>query len=226
MRLKKNRYCNSVTFTTHKTKSALQEVLPRAEVTGGSFISELPSLDQLSAQDARSELRTARAKARKVALNNVANRLDCRGESSIEKTPEGFRTWPDGYTGSVTHKGSIVLSAVVENRFIESLGIDLEFDHNGGEGLSHVVNRGELPDYADSKSSVLGIFSTKESIYKAYYPIKQDELNFNDVRIEWLNSSPSIDYGIAKCPKSIEIEVQCVYLDGWIVSTAQLRNIN
>ena len=182
-----------MTFTTHKTKSALQEVLPRAEVTGGSFISELPSLDQLSAQDARSELRTARAKARKVALNNVANRLDCRGESSIEKTPEGFRTWPDGYTGSVTH---------------------------------HVVNRGELPDYADSKSSVLGIFSTKESIYKAYYPIKQDELNFNDVRIEWLNSSPSIDYGIAKCPKSIEIEVQCVYLDGWIVSTAQLRNIN
>ncbi|WP_254280765.1 4'-phosphopantetheinyl transferase superfamily protein [Haloarcula marina] len=212
-----------MTLADHKTKSALERLLPHVEVTGGSFSNDLPPLDQLSAKRARLKLRAARAEARKTALTDLTDHFDSGEQYSIKETAEGYREWPEGYTGSLTHKGPILLAAVVESRFTESLGIDLEFNSEGGKGLSHVVNEGENPDHIGSKPTALGIFSTKESIYKAYYPLMESDLGFDDVQIEWTESSAFLDRGIARCPDSTEFKIQCLYLNEWIVSAAQLE---
>jgi len=215
-----------VNLTTHSTKTALQRLLPNAKIGGGSFVDELPQPSRLSPTEARSKLKKTREEALSLTLNDLKNDIGFGEQFPPRKTHEGYRIWPDGYTGSLTYKGSILLGALVPNRDIESLGIDLEFDRNGGKGLSHVVNDGEIPDHTDSKSSTLGVFSSKESIYKAHYPIEKNEFGFEDVYIDWVETSPSLDYGIASCPNSVEIEVQCFYQGKWIVSTAQLLDHN
>jgi len=213
-------------ISPHTTKTALKELLPYAEITGGSFVNELPKLSCLSDTEARLKLKEAREEAVIEAMHNLKAKLEHCQQSSPKKAPAGYRIWPDGYTGSVTHKGPIVLSAVVETNRSKSLGIDVEFNHANNNELQHVMDEEEMPSYADAKPVELGVFSTKESVYKSYFPVVKDNLTFDDVCIDWVDTSPSVDYGIAKCPNSLEIKVQCRYAENWVISTAQLKDTN
>lgn len=224
MRSKKSQFFDSVNLDTHFTKIALKDLLPHAIVGGGSFVNELSSPEEISNTEARSQLESARQQATEVTIDEILQSLDTEHEFSVEKQSQAYRSWPSGYTGSLTDKGAIVLAAVSPKNHTTSLGIDVEYDRNGGEGLSHVVNDGEIPEGREDESAILGVFSTKESVYKAWYPFTSEKLGFNDINITWVKSVQNIDYGVANFSDSVEVEVQCLYKENWIVSTAVLMN--
>jgi 4'-phosphopantetheinyl transferase EntD len=102
--------------------------------------------------------------------------------------------WPRGIVGSITHCGPWAVAAVAGNEAVEGLGIDLEdayadpFEEIAGLICSDserrwVVANGEhLPKLAM-------IFSAKEAIYKALYPLCKKFLDFQEVELSWFPHS-------------------------------------
>lgn len=206
---------------SHPTKSALAGLLPDAHVSGGSFVEVLPDPDDFSPEERRRLLRTFRNKAVSSTVDELLQSIDARERSPLVKTPGGNRIWPDEYAGSVTHKEAVVLAALVPKRSARSIGIDIEINQIGGKGLSHTVNDEEIPPVDNDGLSVLSAFSSKEAVYKAYYPLKQQVLDFDDVCLRWEGSRGNTIFGVGECPESEIFDVQCAIDDCWVISTAQ-----
>ena len=57
----------------------------------------------------------------------------------------GARKWPNGYTGSVSHKGTTVVAAIAPTDRMPSIGIDVEWlDADGAPAISGLSGRGDV----------------------------------------------------------------------------------
>lgn len=97
--------------------------------------------------------------------------------------------WPDGVVGSITHCTGFRAAAVARNDAVRSLGIDAEPQSPLPDGVADLiltareraklrVSPGSLPDEIERL-----IFVIKESIYKAWYPLTNCWLGFQDVSV-------------------------------------------
>jgi 4'-phosphopantetheinyl transferase EntD len=213
-----------VSFNPHPTKNALKWLLPDSWIAGGSFSEFLPPPKKLSPETRKSRFERAQRKATTATVEELFSSASGQMIPSINnRGPNGQRVWPSGYAGSLTHKGAVVLGALVEQCDAQSIGIDLELNKDEGDGLSHILRDGEVPPTADNETAALAMFSVKEAVYKAHYPLKQLDMNFDDVSLHWDDSSISADQGVARCSSSMELDVQCAYEDDWVISTALFK---
>jgi 4'-phosphopantetheinyl transferase EntD len=96
--------------------------------------------------------------------------------------------WPAGIVGSITHCTGFCAAAVARQSDVASIGIDAE-PHEAlpTDVLSSVAREdecralGALPSVGVHWDRVL--FSAKESVYKAWYPLAARWLGFKDVRL-------------------------------------------
>ena len=92
--------------------------------------------------------------------------------------------WPDGIVGSITHCRGYRAAAVASSESILAIGIDAEPDGPLPEGVERRVLRDEERRWlADAPAGVAWdrvIFSAKESIYKAWFPLVGRWLGFDD----------------------------------------------
>lgn len=110
---------------------------------------------------------------------------------AIPSGPHGEPRWPEGVVGSVTHCAGYRACAVAWDTDLEALGIDAEVDAP--------LPRGVLADIALPQERVwvkrLGsqapalswdrlLFSIKESVYKAWFPLTGRWLGFEDAEVE------------------------------------------
>lgn len=153
-------------------------------------------------------------------LRNVDSDSPCHLDRSTQSLPE----WPSGYVGSFTNKRAVVLGALLNKQNVETIGIDLELYEHAGDKLDHTARDGEAPPTLRPKTSILGAFSVKEAAFKAYFQIYERVLDFDAIRLSWASSTESYDEGRAECPDSLTLNVQCVSVGDWIVSTAQGSN--
>ena len=97
--------------------------------------------------------------------------------------------WPAGVVGSLTHCDGYRAAAVARRAEVASLGIDAEPHLALPDG---VLDRVTLP----AERRALGglpagvrwdrlLFSAKESVYKAWYPLAQCWLGFEDARLDF-----------------------------------------
>lgn len=98
--------------------------------------------------------------------------------------------WPSGMVGSITHCAGYRAAAAANQAAIVSLGIDAEPDEALPAGvLDAVALDGERERVAVLCRSHPGVhwdrllFSTKESVYKAWYPLAQRWLDFAEADI-------------------------------------------
>jgi len=109
----------------------------------------------------------------------------------ILKTERGEPLWPQGIVGAITHSGDTAIAAVARSGEVSGIGIDLEqADRNVSFGISrHICTSSEMEwvkqDEASTDRRLKMIFSAKESIYKALYPIEKVELGFMDADLIW-----------------------------------------
>ena len=102
----------------------------------------------------------------------------------------GAPLWPMGVLGSMTHCLGRCAAAVTSDSSIAGLGIDLE---EGSQSSSDLLDVAVLPSERAAvqklhRSGPAGlwervIFSAKESVYKAWYPLEGRWLDFEEVRI-------------------------------------------
>jgi len=95
--------------------------------------------------------------------------------------------WPDGVVGSLTHCAGYRAAAVALRTDLASVGIDAEPHEQLPDGvLGHV----SLPAERDHLASLPAgthwdrlLFSAKESVYKAWWPLARRWLGFSDARL-------------------------------------------
>lgn len=111
--------------------------------------------------------------------------------AAIPRGERGAPVWPDGVAGSITHCDGYRASAVAWSRDIATVGIDAE--PNGPikpvvlEKIALPEEREWLLGQAAADPSVSWdrlLFSAKESVYKAWFPLARRWLGFEDATIE------------------------------------------
>ncbi|MFI9645351.1 4'-phosphopantetheinyl transferase [Streptomyces sp. NPDC052040] len=103
----------------------------------------------------------------------------------------GAPRWPDGVIGSMTHCDGYCAAALAHPGDLVSLGIDAEPHDRLPEGVLEAValpaEQTRLADLARSHPSVHWdrlLFSAKESVYKAWFPLTRKWLDFLEADIE------------------------------------------
>ena len=96
---------------------------------------------------------------------------------AIARNEDRSPRWPDGIKGSISHTDEQVLVAVTASPDILGIGIDLENEHSVDSELRGLIRADERE--ASMDDTVL--FSAKESVFKAVYPLHGEFLEFADV---------------------------------------------
>lgn len=133
----------------------------------------------------RREFTTARACARAALA-----RLGCPAVAVLPG-PGRAPQWPDGITGSITHCAGYRAAAVSLTRDVVSLGVDAEPDEAlPGPGMLELIARDEervrLRGLAAEMPGICWerlLFSAKESVYKAWFPLARSWLGFESADI-------------------------------------------
>ncbi|MGP2439907.1 4'-phosphopantetheinyl transferase family protein [Streptomyces sp. JW3] len=104
----------------------------------------------------------------------------------------GAPRWPAGLVGSMTHCDGYCAAALVRATDLASLGIDAEPDAPLPEGVLSAValpaEQARLARLAAARPQVHWdrlLFSAKESVYKAWFPLTGKWLDFSEADIEF-----------------------------------------
>lgn len=137
-------------------------------------------------QERRREFATARTLARAC--------LAQLGHSPVPLLPDADRAprWPPGFVGSMTHCDGFRAAAVARAADLASLGIDAEPHEALPEGVLDSVTvpaeRGPLTTLAATHPGIAWdrlLFSAKESMFKAWFPLTRRWLDFTECVIEF-----------------------------------------
>ncbi|MFG2139777.1 4'-phosphopantetheinyl transferase [Streptomyces sp. NPDC048650] len=114
-----------------------------------------------------------------------------RAPAPILPGPGRAPQWPDGIVGAMTHCTGYRAAAVARATDVASIGLDAEPNEPIGDpGVIDLVTlpeeRAQLPRLAALQPDISWdrlIFSAKESVYKAWYPLTGRWLDFEEARI-------------------------------------------
>ena len=105
----------------------------------------------------------------------------------ILRGPKGEPVWPAGVIGSITHCAGYRAAAVARQEQLAAIGIDAEFHAPLPAGVADIVCDAEETAWLKQVSGGVHwdrvLFSAKESVYKAWFPMTQRWLDFTDVAI-------------------------------------------
>lgn len=154
------------------------------ETDGDLFPAEL-ALIATSVPTRRREFTTGRWCAHRVVAA-----LGCPSQQ-ILRGHAGEPTWPPGIIGSITHCSGYRAAAAARIADVLALGIDAEPAQpipdgvlakiSGVDELRRVV---DLTEYRPTVPWGRVLFSAKEAVYKAWFPVMQTWLGFEDVVVE------------------------------------------
>ncbi|MEW2085742.1 4'-phosphopantetheinyl transferase superfamily protein [Streptomyces sp. NPDC005283] len=131
----------------------------------------------------QTEFATVRACAR--------DALAALGHPPVPLVPgeRGAPSWPAGVVGSMTHCAGYRAAVVARSSDVATLGIDAEPNHALPEGVLPAIGRPEdltalaaLPNSAGIAWDRI-LFSAKESVYKAWFPVARQWLDFEDATV-------------------------------------------
>jgi 4'-phosphopantetheinyl transferase EntD len=104
--------------------------------------------------------------------------------------PKREPLWPAGVVGSITHTTGFRAAAVASQNVLASIGIDTERNDRLPDGVEETITVSGEPETLASLSRAFPathwdrlLFSAKESVYKAWYPLTGRWLGFEDARL-------------------------------------------
>jgi 4'-phosphopantetheinyl transferase EntD len=105
----------------------------------------------------------------------------------------GEPLWPAGWVGSITHASEVAAAVVAEEARVLSLGLDIEdLRRELSPGFVYMIGLpeerawvAERPDPEEVHLRTMQLFSAKEAVFKALYPLGHVPLGFLDARLVW-----------------------------------------
>jgi len=172
--------------------AALAELLPTGihvaemigDITEGKLLPDEEREIASAVSRRKQEFAAGRTCARKcLSLCGLpANTPILRGE-------RGQPLWPDGIVGSITHCRGYVGAAATITADFSAIGIDAEPNEPLPAGVLDMIALDEEQRWVQRRDLPMGVhwdrllFSIKESVYKAWFPLTMRWLGFADARI-------------------------------------------
>jgi 4'-phosphopantetheinyl transferase EntD len=132
----------------------------------------------------RREFTTARLCARR-ALAQLG-----QPPAAVPRGPHGEPQWPAGLVGSITHCAGYRAAAVAHSAHTAALGIDAELNEVLPDGVLSMISTAEersrlrgLPSVDPGVCWDRLLFSTKEAIYKVWFPLTGRFLSFEEADV-------------------------------------------
>lgn len=164
----------------------LRALLPGPVAVAGGRIADLQG-PLLPAEEAA--IATARAARRAdFAAGRTAARaaLAALGHPPcpLPRDPRGPVVWPAGLTGSLTHGAGWALAAAGPGAAIRGLGIDIETAEAPDPTLlTDIAGPAERAALPGGPAVAMRVFSAKEAVYKAQFPLSGVMLGFGDLAV-------------------------------------------
>jgi 4'-phosphopantetheinyl transferase EntD len=166
----------------------IEEILPPEVASAEAFddsavVALFPEEEEVVARAVdkrRREFATARGCARR-ALATLG-----LPPAPIVPGERGAPAWPSGVVGSMTHCDGYRASAVALERNVRTVGLDAEPNGPLPDGVLKVIATPAEIDWLDGAPPASGVcwdrllFSAKESIYKAWFPLTRRWLDFEE----------------------------------------------
>jgi 4'-phosphopantetheinyl transferase EntD len=136
-----------------------------------------------SFKNAIAEVRRRSGSARMIA-RSMLRRFGCPS-LELPRTSSGAPRWPQGFVGSLSHDSEYAVAAVAPRGLVHSVGIDIEPSLPlPRELLDLVTNPAERIRLNGDLLSARLLFSVKEAVFKATYPLDEQLLDFFDVEVD------------------------------------------
>jgi 4'-phosphopantetheinyl transferase EntD len=145
---------------------------------------ELALLPAEMAAFAGSVLKVRRASgAARIVARTLLSRFG-QAPCAIPKSTAGMPVWPGGIVGSLAHDSKVAIAAMAAQPEFQSVGIDIEpAEPLAPDLLSIVATAKERDRIDDDPFRGRLLFSVKEAIYKAVYPLDRTFLDHHDVEV-------------------------------------------
>lgn len=144
----------------------------------------------------------------------------------------GAPLWPSGVSGSITHAGGGAWAAVCPVRRLGMIGLDTEV-LVGAQGLNDILAvcltsleraRWFSPPPSGAAAFATALFSAKESVFKAIYPLVGRYIDFTEFEMtacceqrSWLRLRPTLASSLSGDVGEVTVHVR---YDGALVHTA------
>jgi 4'-phosphopantetheinyl transferase EntD len=170
----------------------IEEILPD-EVSAIEARNDLSNVTLFAAEEA-SVGRAVEKRYREFATGRACAQMALAGlgvpAAPVTTGAQGEPQWPLGVVGSITHCEGYRACAIAHSAKIVTIGIDAECNASLPEGvLPEIARTEELPWLRDLKHDLPRVhwdrllFSAKESVYKAWYPLAKRWLGFEEALV-------------------------------------------
>ncbi|MBU1898185.1 4'-phosphopantetheinyl transferase superfamily protein [Myxococcota bacterium] len=155
-------------------------------------------------------------------------------DQPIAKDLHGAPGWPSGWRGAITHSAGH--GGAVASREAAALGLDLErLDRPLSPGAQRIICRPEEGAWIEGagwRTRLISLFSAKESIFKAIFPLEAVFLDYADAGlqpIEWDELGRICAFearlyrqGARGYPEGARLRVFARYLDDFVLTGVRL----
>lgn len=151
----------------------------------------------------------------------------CTQSLEVGRDAEGLPAWPPGFVGSISHTALTIVAAVMPAGECRSLGIDIELGCSDGRIESCRGQVGNDDEWKLMASAFpcrpfVALFSAKEALFKALFPLTRKMIGFGAARAI-AASQIGIDFELTMdwSPNFIEgtmLRVSCGFINGHVVS--------
>ncbi|MCA8969895.1 MAG: 4'-phosphopantetheinyl transferase superfamily protein [Planctomycetes bacterium] len=171
------------------------------------------------------------------ALRELGHDAKC---IEIPTGDRGAPIWPDGFTGSISHSKKRVLVAIGRRTEHASIGIDIEEQsRNVSMKILTRIATSRERDWIEHgiddalrtpRERLLAVFSSKEAIFKALWPLWRRELGFHDATLVRKESgfeailNPTVARSMT--PRIPRLEIRVTLADGAIVSATRIPRVD
>jgi 4'-phosphopantetheinyl transferase EntD len=143
-----------------------------------------------------------------------------RAPCAIPQGPDRAPLWPAGLSGSIAHCDECCIAAVAYKKDYQTLGLDIEPATALAPDLTDIIctkpERDWLANLPDPGLAAKMIFSAKEAVYKAQYPLTGKVIGFDEVTLEIAGGS----FRVAANHVPADMKGVILIEDGLILSVA------
>jgi 4'-phosphopantetheinyl transferase EntD len=201
----------------------------------GRIAALLPEEESLVSPQAVASRREDVARGRSAARDALAM-LGYR-PTAIGRGPSREPLWPTGVVGAITHSGGIAMAVVAPADRYRGLGIDLEMrGARLSPGATRIIGStterawiDAAPDPQAAATRRILVFSSKEAIFKALFPIEEVWLDFSDVELVARDTPLGFDARLLKpaardLPIGSMIAVRCSVRGDCVLAACSMRS--
>lgn len=174
----------------------IDELIPPPGSTAHTFTDYESAVSALYPQEAAAIARALPKRRQEYASVRMCARRALSGlrvpPAPVLAGQRGAPQWPAGIVGSMTHCAGYRAAAVGHSSDFLGLGIDAEPNEPLPEGLLEFTSlpqeRARIGGLADLAPEICWdrlLFSTKEALFKTWYPLTERELGFDEAEIHF-----------------------------------------